>query len=233
MSAPTMTDAARPAERDFRGPGCDARCRVISALVPGVFGRSEILVHDPAPHEDYGRLFGWPDPEEHTVRTGRLAINLRSLVVTVNDVRVRLTALELKLLGRLARQLGAVVRYGDLAAALFGTTDDGTSWQPATHAIRVNVSRLRDKLGDEAGPLIVTVVGLGLRLDAIAPGAVPEPDPWTSRPSERPWSAAAAACLGCGESRWPHAGHGYCQSCRDRTLAPRTRHRFYRKEGTP
>lgn len=219
-----------PTERDFRGQGCDDRCRVIRAVVPGVFGRSEILLHDPSSHESYGRLLALAgaraEVDAETITTGCLSVNLATLEVLVNGQPIRMTAVELRLVLALARRVGMAVEYADLHRVIWGDVpEDGLAWS-SSHNLRVNMARIRAKLGAEAGALIVTIVGVGLRLDAVPAGEAAPSPVWTGRRAAAPWATYWQTCLQCGSSRWPHAGHGYCTACRDRATqrAPRHRH---------
>src|SRR3954466_7363999 len=74
-----------PLERSFRATGCDARCEVVQALLPGRFGRSELLLHDPTAHEEYGRgiasLLG-DAARLGAVHSGGIAIDLDACTVS-------------------------------------------------------------------------------------------------------------------------------------------------------
>ena len=189
------------------------------ALVPGRFGRSELLCHHPVAHESYGRAQGIAAAratvEGDTVITGRLAVNFATYEVFVGGSPVRLAATELRLVLALARRVGMAVEYGDLLRVLWDLTPGGESVVSCRHRLRVCTTRVREKLGPDAG-LIVTIVGVGLRLDAVAPGSAPTSPDWNGLYGERPWSHAWLVCVRCGEARYPHGGHGYCSSCIDR-----------------
>ncbi len=192
-------------ERGFKRPGCDDRCMVIRAVIPGVFGRSELLLHDPDAHEDYG---AWQSvvtaPQSHTVVTGLLAVNLSSLDVSVNGKPVNLTATELRLLVTLARRVGQAVPYPDLLREVWGPATD------THHLVSVFISRVRAKLSG-AGGLISTISGIGLRLDDLPAGTrAPRMPQARKRPGQ--WATLSNKCLHCGMTSAPHWAHGICDT---------------------
>ncbi len=197
-------------ERGFKRPGCDDRCMVIRAVIPGVFGRSELLLHDPDAHEDYG---AWQDrvtdPGSHTVVTGTLAINLSSLDVSVNGVSVHLTGTELRLLVLLARRIGQAVTYDEILHAI------GGEGYTEPHLVRVFVSRTREKLG-EAGNLIVTLVKTGLRLENAPAGAILRHVRYGGPKTLTVWATGFDCRVHCGTTTTKHWGHGFCRqwACR-------------------
>lgn len=211
-------DAALVPERDWRGPGCDHRCQVIEALVPGVFGRSELLLHDADAHEEYGRWQASPSAwvGRHTVITGPLSVNLSSLAVAVDGQPVCLTRTELRILCVLARRVGEAASYEELLELLWGPGDRGER-----HLLRVNIARLRAKLGP-ARSLIVTLLGSAYRLDSLAPGlSAPRPATTLYAPSGR-WARHWTACRGCGSTTSRHRARGFCcrGACRTASREP-------------
>jgi DNA-binding winged helix-turn-helix (wHTH) protein len=152
-----MAQALPPPERDFRGPGCTESCQIVKAIVPGIFGRSELMLHDPYAHEEYGRSNILPGGQRF-VWTGTLVIDMAERTASVHGQPVPLTALEWRVLSMLAGRFGWCVPSEELLLAIWGRSAR-YDW----HLLRVHVSRLRSKLG-ECGRLIETRVGLGYRL---------------------------------------------------------------------
>lgn len=212
--------APAPPERDFRGPGCDEACTVIRALIPGVFGRSEILVHAPSAHEDYGRYLATLGEVRvasgQTILTGPLAIDLQRVAVAVDGRPIHLTPSELRLMIALARRIGCSLAYVDLYAAMYGNeiSADAVARPVFLHTLRVNLARLRAKLGAEGGRLITTVVAYGLRLE-IAEPTVAVPSDWRVPVSPKPWAKHFEACTVCASTAHGHAAHGICRACRN------------------
>jgi hypothetical protein len=107
------------------GPGCGVDCRVLRALLPGQFGRSDILLHDPGAHEDFGRRSaGWRPDATDVFATGRLTVDLLRWEASVDGVLVHLSPTELKLLRALAARAGAVVTAPDLYREIWGVPYD-------------------------------------------------------------------------------------------------------------
>lgn len=209
MAAPLLPTAP-PSERDFRGPGCDDGCVMVEALLPGRFGRSELLVHDPGAHERHGRRqMGDPDL---LVATGPLVLDVEGAGVTVDGRAVYPTAVELRLLFALAARLGRTVPSARLAAAVWGEAIIEEPSSAYLHALRVNMTRLRSRL-HPAGGMIATALGVGYRLQDVARGE-PAPAPSTTHANSIDgWSMRWAACRVCGLTDLPHEGRGYCTSC--------------------
>lgn len=204
-----------PPERDFRGPGCGPDCRTIRALLPGVFGRSELMLHDPDAHEAHGRAQGGPPragPMDIVV-TGPLAVDLGRWTVTVAGEPVQLSPAELRLLRLLALNLGTVVERDELIRHCWGEAWVRDGHKRSLHALRVNLSRLRYRLG-VAGQLLRHATGLGYLLDAdgVALPIAGEP----ALRADGRWSIAWSACRDCGRTTLPHQGHGLCSTCRNR-----------------
>lgn len=207
-------------ERGFRSPGCDARCQVVRAFVAGVFGRSELLLHDPAAHEAFGRVLGAVvgASEGYVVRTGPLAVDLFRSSVAVDGRPVLLTATEWRLLVVLARRAGILVAYDEVTALVWGPTALEVKREIWQHTVRATVCRLRAKLRP-ADTLIRSELGLGLRLEVIPLDAPPPArvHPTTIRLAGR-WSFDWTACRSCGRTDRPHNGRGWCTSCHRREL---------------
>jgi DNA-binding winged helix-turn-helix (wHTH) protein len=203
-------------DRQFRQPGCGVDCRVLRALLPGQFGRSEILLHDPGAHEDFGRRSaGWRPDATDVFVTGRLTVDLSRWEASIDGVPVHLSPTELKLLRALAARAGAVVTAPDLYRELWGTPYDDRSGRGGNaHLIRVMIARLRRRLGPDE-TLVRTVIGIGYRLEVVEPGltlpAQPRNPFWKRRLTT--WARDWTACRGCGTTERAHKAHGYCWIC--------------------
>ena len=97
------------------------------------------------------------------LRLGTVSVDLEKQRVERDGTPVRLTALELRLLTSLARQLGMVVTHRHLLREVWGP-----SHTEQTHYLRIYMKQLRDKL--EADPVqpryLLTETGIGYRLVA-------------------------------------------------------------------
>lgn len=143
-------------EREMRGPGCTALCRVVAAIVSGQFGRTELLLHDARSHEAFGRSqVVTRGLGTHDIATGPLLIRPLARKVYVNGEGVYLTAKEWAIVDVLARNIGGLVTNAHI---LF--TAWGEAYWNECHLLRVNIARIRTKLG-AAKPLIETRFGQG------------------------------------------------------------------------
>ena len=97
--------------------------------------------------------------EEDALLCGPIRLDTRSARVTVEGADVELTARERDVLKLFLTNPGRVLARERMLNALWGAQQD-----PLTNIVDVYVARLRRKLG-AAGALIVTVRGLGYRLD--------------------------------------------------------------------
>jgi hypothetical protein len=230
MSNRAITAPPLVPERTFRGSGCDDRCTVVRALVPGVFGRSELLLHDAAAHEEYGALQGHLEhggPQPAVARTGGLAVDLERLLASVNGRELELTGTELRLLVLLARRLDGIVTHDELAYVVWGEGVLGLPRPAWTHALSAHVSRLRRRLHPWQA-LLTTSVGVGYRLANVAVGGPPPRYvPGNHRQPSYRWAISWERCRSCGTSVVPHGGRGDCQRCADR------RRRLAAKERRP
>jgi hypothetical protein len=211
-----MSTAIAPAERDFRRATCDERCQVIAALLPGQFGRSELLLHDPDAHERAGRR-QMGDPSG-LLATGPLVLDVEGTGVTVDGRPVYPSAVELRMLFALSARLGRVVTTEHLASTVWGTGVLDAPRESYWHMVRVNMSRLRRRVFP-AGGLIVTRQGIGYVLADVPPG---EPPPLPSAQSPfriDGWALHWAACVICGLTDLPHSRRGRCISCAGRDAA--------------
>jgi DNA-binding response OmpR family regulator len=92
------------------------------------------------------------------LKFGELEIDREGRRVMIEDESVDLTAREYNLLLHLALRAGQVVKRTELLTHVWSTQFD-----PESNVVEVHISRLRDKLGKEAG-MIETVRGRGYRL---------------------------------------------------------------------
>jgi two-component system, cell cycle response regulator CtrA len=119
---------------------------------------------------------------ESTIRTGKLAVNLDTRVVSVDDHPVHLTPKEYGILELLSLRKGTIVTKGGVLNHLYGGMDE-----PQPKIIDILVCTLRKKLAQATGGnhYIETVRGCGymLRESATIPAVPPVADP--KNPSER------------------------------------------------
>src|SRR3954453_12872271 len=101
------------------------------------------------------RASGQVTPE---LRCGRLILDPRAAKVTVDDVSVKLTSHEFRVLSYLMHQRGRVVSQAELTEHIYAQSADRDS-----NTVEVFIARLRRKLG---GSYIETVRGLGYRIEA-------------------------------------------------------------------
>jgi len=150
--------------------------------------------------------------------TGRLKVDIAALAVSVNGGTVRLSATELQLLVVLAVRLGRAVLYDELIRLIWWHDYDSADERMRAaheHLVRVNISRLRRRLGATAAGLVVTIPSIGLRLERMLPGALPPPPPRRPTLAERGrWSRSHACCITCRSTTRRHWAHGLCEGCR-------------------
>ena len=96
--------------------------------------------------------------EETVLRAGDMTVDLPGRKVTVAGNDVELTRKEFDLLTALLRNRGRVLTRNRLLEQVWGYDYPGE-----TRTVDVHIRRLRQKLGDEAGAEIETVVGVGYR----------------------------------------------------------------------
>lgn len=123
------------------------------------FGIAELLARLRALRRSRGGEGGPAEPAELTV--GDLHVDLARREVRVGDRPVRLTRKEFELLATLARHAGRIVTHPQLLRQVWGRAHEGD-----IHYLRVFVSQIRDKLGDDpAHPrFILNEPGVGYRL---------------------------------------------------------------------
>lgn len=149
----------------WKRPGCTDLCHRMRGIIVGQFGTSWIEYHDIAGHEQYGVSLGaLQSCVVEDVFTGPLVVRLLTHTVLVDGQEVTVTPKEFRILSTLAVRAGRLVPHDTLLAEAWGahyvlTTGAHDGW----HLIRVNVSRLRARLG-AAARLIVTRPGVGYML---------------------------------------------------------------------
>jgi DNA-binding response OmpR family regulator len=89
---------------------------------------------------------------------GNLAIDLAAHRLTVNGDRVRVTAMQMRLLVHLLEHRDEVVTRSDLLKQVWGYQQE-----IQTRTVDIHVQRLRERLGS-AARFITTVRGIGYRL---------------------------------------------------------------------
>lgn len=146
--------------------------RVVMAVTPTTAKEKEALDGDADDYvalpEDLGPLIARlrkhtsrdaeRDPAE--LRVGEIVVRLRERQVLVADRDCQFTAREFALVELLARSPGAVVTWSDVLERFGVRTANGRD------RFYVHLFRVRDKLGSQAGPRLVTVHGKGLMLTA-------------------------------------------------------------------
>lgn len=122
------------------------------------FGVSELLARMRVALRHAAQVRGTEAP---VVEIGPLRVDLNRRLVTLDDVEVRLTPIEFKLLRLLAQNAGRVLTHRQILAEVWGP---GHAEQ--THYLRVYMAQLRRKIeSDSARPkLLVTEPGVGYRL---------------------------------------------------------------------
>lgn len=165
---------------------------------------------------------------DDVIVTGRLTIDIGALLVVVDDAPVHPSGNELRLLTALALRLGRAVLYDELVRMIWWREYDPSD--PAMrlaheHILRVTTCRLRHRLGRSAAGLVVTIPGIGLRLERVPRGELRRPpDPLAPRATlaERGlWALAHARCIDCGSTARRHWAHGICEGCRPDRRPPR------------
>lgn len=122
--------------------------------------------HDPVAHERHGWETGYADAVEErrqkSVTVGCLTVDFLGKIVTVNGERVRLTPSEYAVLAFLVANMGVRYSSNHIETAIWTV---GWVRRPG-HIVRVNVCRMRKKLGPVAAALIHNEPGLGYMLRA-------------------------------------------------------------------
>ena len=102
--------------------------------------------------------FGPEDRRAAVFVNGRLTIDYAQHVVKLDDSEIPLTPTEYRLLACLAQNLGKTLLQEDILLKVWGAGYEGEA-----HLLRVNVARLRGKLGEDANNprYVVTRPGVG------------------------------------------------------------------------
>ncbi len=97
-------------------------------------------------------------PQETTFRCKDLVIDFTSRRVMVNNLELKLTSTEYKMLSYIAQNAGRLVTPDQLLSHVWGEEYIG-----AAHLLQVNIARLRKKLGEDAKnpEYILTRSGIG------------------------------------------------------------------------
>jgi len=100
--------------------------------------------------------------DDESVRVGPLELNWTKRCASLDGRALQLTTAEFELLGLLVRNRGRVLSRDRIMEAMHGV-----DWQAFDRSIDVLVSRVRQKLGDDAkrSTMIRTVRGIGYCLD--------------------------------------------------------------------
>lgn len=193
---------------EWRGPGCSDACQLRMVILPGLIGRHSLELHDPETHERYGRELAGDPSARGIVETGPLTFSRNEMRIWVQGREISLTATEWRIFLVLIDRVGRFVHKHVLLDIVWGPEYDGED-----HLLRVNMARLRDRLGDAAG-LMETVTGMGYRLLQLPSGEIP---PELQRPlvltRKDRWAIRWARCRGCLKTDSPHSSHGYCNRC--------------------
>lgn len=152
--------------------GADARLPTLLVVPAAQLARvdpawpfDDFILRPFAPHELYKRLriVEWRASEfadAERVKVGDLVIDSAAHEVQLGGRRVAMAPREFTLLAYLAQRAGQVVSRTELLAHAWEARFD-----PGSNLVEVHVSRIRDKLGGDAG-CIETVRGQGYRLRA-------------------------------------------------------------------
>jgi DNA-binding response OmpR family regulator len=157
-----------PIDDSWRLPGCGPACRRVYAFILGEGAKKRLEIHDPRTHEMSAEnaCAEQDGLQAHgVVATGLLRVDHDASAAFVDGQKARLTITEWRVIRYLAMRLGAVCPNGETLRAVWGPAyayrlQDGWSASPEAHLLRVNVARIRSKLGP-AGALISTVPGFG------------------------------------------------------------------------
>jgi two-component system KDP operon response regulator KdpE len=98
--------------------------------------------------------------DAEVVTVGDVTIDIAAQSVAVAGARVHMTPTEFAVLRELARSQGSIVTHSELLRNVWGP-----GYATQTEYLRVYVRRLRNKLGDPNGDVIITEPRAGYRLD--------------------------------------------------------------------
>lgn len=197
---------------NWRREGCSEGCSLRMVIIPGLLGRQSIEVHDPDTHEMYGRALTGDVAGQSVLESGPLVLWRRELRLWVEGREISLTPTEWRIVLAIIDGNGRAVPSAQVLSQCWGTAflDD-------VHLLRVNLARIRGRLGEAAG-LIQTVRGIGYRFHFITPGerALASKAVYATLIDRGRWSVKHAACRVCAKTTSPHRSHGYCQACYSR-----------------
>jgi DNA-binding winged helix-turn-helix (wHTH) protein len=180
-----------------RSPDCTDACVIVSALVPGLFGRRDLLVCNREVHYQAGARDARVPSD---VVVGSLSVSLDEPNAYLDGRLLSLTYTEWALLAQLARRVGRVVPGEHLLFAVWGEP-----YIAERHILGVNICRLRRQLGPGAR-YIHNAPRRGYCL------ALPEDYVRVSRVFSAP-KLALAACRDCGRADVKHKARGRCRTC--------------------
>lgn len=100
---------------------------------------------------------------EQVAEAGRVVLDSSSHVASLGDLHLDLPLKEFDLLFLLASQRGRTLTRRHIIDEVWGLDFDGNE-----RTLDVHINRLRDRFGPDAGFQIVTVRGLGYRLEDLA-----------------------------------------------------------------
>jgi DNA-binding response OmpR family regulator len=112
--------------------------------------------------------FGPDDRRSAVFTNGELTIDYAQHAVRLEGRELPLTPTEYRLLACLAQNLGRTLLQEDILLKVWGTGYEGEA-----HLLRVNVARLRGKLGEDANEarFVVTRPGVGYMMPQLSDGA--------------------------------------------------------------
>lgn len=152
---------------DERGEGCSHLCRFIRAVPVNGNLTKQYLIHHAGSHENYGyqRALQETTNTVADVRTGPLLVRFDELQAYVGGEPVKLTVVEFRILTALALRLGKTTSHDGIIRAVWGDSYCGLRRGENSHLLRVNIARMRAKLG-AARPLLETRPSIGYLLRA-------------------------------------------------------------------
>ncbi|MPZ13180.1 MAG: response regulator [Chloroflexi bacterium] len=102
--------------------------------------------------------FGPDERHPATMKNGDMVIDFAQHLVTLDDREITLTPTEYRLLACLAQNVGRTLTQDDMLLRVWGN-----GYEDEAHLLRVNVARLRSKLGETAtaNRYVVTRPGIG------------------------------------------------------------------------
>lgn len=139
----------------------DAKVRALAA------GADDYVTKPFGPRELIARLRAnlrrvAPGPEEATIRTDGLAVDLARRAVTVGGSEVHLTPTEFDLLRLLVRNRGRLMTHRELLVSVWGAR-----YGEDTQVLRAHIANLRRKIEPAQGPRYIrTEPGVGYRFAA-------------------------------------------------------------------